>query len=79
MVWCSDRYKETHPQIIQDINAALDRPFMSDNICQLLFHLSCLNTCYYNAERDLLIPHFKVRDRIVNDKINYDKTLNGRK
>lgn len=75
MVWCSDRYKEKHPQIIQDITAALNRPFMTDNICQLLFHLSFLNTSYYNAQRDLLSPHFQVKDRIVNDKINYDKAI----
>lgn len=78
MVWCSDRYKVKHPQIIQDLTASVNRPFMTDNTYQLLFRLSFLNTCYYNAERDLLSPHFLVRDRIVNDKINYDKTINNK-
>lgn len=73
VVWCSDKYKEKHPQIIKEIKTSLNRPFMTDNVCQILFHLSGLHTIYYKAEHDLLSPNFKPKDRFVNGGINYDK------
>lgn len=73
IVWCSDLYMKKHPQVMNEIKASLNRPFMTDNVCQVLFHLSGLHTVYYKKERDLLSPFFKERDRIVKDGVNYDE------
>lgn len=73
MIWCSDTYKQRHPQIIRDINNALSKPFMTDNICQVFFHLSGLKTKYYIPKRDLISPKFKIRERILGTEDNYDK------
>ena len=67
VIWCSDTYKEKHPEKIEAIKAALDRPFMTDNVAQVLFNLAGLNTPYYKADRDLISPQFKPRKRIIDD------------
>ena len=80
VVWCSDRYKATHPETAKELSAATDRPFTTDNTCQLLLHLGGLETCYYHSDRDLLSPDFKPRRRIVEGKedfvrVDYDSIM----
>ena len=78
MIWCSDTYKRKHPQVIRNIKAALDKPFMTDNVCQILFDLSGIQTKYYVPQRDLLSPKYKIRDRILGNGDNYDKIMRSR-
>ena len=73
MVWCSDRYKELHPDIVSRIEAALDRPFMLDNACQLFFDVARLESPYYRPERDPLSPSFAPTRRIVYYRYDYDE------
>lgn len=74
MIWCSDTYKSRHPFVMDNIAAAVDRPFMNDNVCQILFGLAELSTKYYHPERDLLSPKFKPYDhRNVQNTINYEQ------
>ena len=54
MVWCSDRYIQKYPERVEKIRRSLGKSFTSDNVCQLLFTLSGLQTIVYKAERDLL-------------------------
>lgn len=67
MIWCSDKYIARHPDKIAQIKSSLDRPFMTDNLAQVLFSLSSLQTKYYKPDRDLISPQFKKRKRIIND------------
>ncbi len=73
MIWCSDTYKELHPDVVARVKASLDRPFMLDNACQVLFHLAALQSPYYRAERDPLSPDYKATRRIVYYKYDYDE------
>ena len=67
MIWLSDQYKAKHPEKVEAIKLALDRPFMTDNVAQVLFDLAGLKTPYYKADRDLISPQFKPRKRIIDD------------
>lgn len=58
MIWCSDKYKQKHPDIVNDIQKALHRPFRTDDICQVLFHIAQLNTSYRREKYDLLSPAY---------------------
>ena len=75
MVWCSDRYAATHPDNIALLRGATDRPAMLDNVCQLLFHLSGLQTPYYHQERDVLSPDYVCPKRLINETIDCDSLL----
>ena len=75
MVWCSDRYAATHPDHIALLRGATDRPAMLDNVCQMLFHLSGLQTPYYHQERDVLSPDYVCPKRLINETIDCDSLL----
>lgn len=80
MVWCNDRYIESNPGIMERLNEVKDRPFMIDNICQLLFHLAGLtNQPYYKSQRDVFSIDYQCGTRILNDKYDYDKIRNEKK
>lgn len=54
MIWCSDKYQQKYPQIVSEVRKALHRPFHTDDICQVLFHIAQLHTPYYRAKYDVL-------------------------
>lgn len=78
MIWCSDKYKEAYPEIIEDIKASVDKPFITENVCQVMFHLAGLKSPWYKEERDLLSDKYKCGKRIVNGMYDYDEIM-GRK
>lgn len=75
VIWCSDKYKALHPDIVRRIKASLNRPFMTDNTCHLLFDLAGLKTIYYRPERDLISPKFKPSKRILNNNTDFDAAM----
>lgn len=54
VVWCSDKYKQQHPENVQALSNAVDRPLMSDNIGQTLLRLGGISSPYYKPEHDVL-------------------------
>ena len=67
IIWCSEKYKNSNPIIIDNIRNSLNKSFSSDNICHLLFSLAKIKTTYYKPERDLLNPLYKSPQRVIND------------
>ncbi|MSS18489.1 phosphoethanolamine transferase [Sodaliphilus pleomorphus] len=77
VIWCSDRYKQLHPQVVARIKQALHRPYMTDNVGQLMLDLGRIKTQYYIPDRDLIAPQFRPRKRLVYDHCDYDKVMRG--
>lgn len=73
IIWCSPKYQELHPETMETIRNAVDRPFMIDNVCQVLFHLGGIQTSYYKPERDLLNDKYRRPKRLVDKSIDYDQ------
>lgn len=74
IVWYSDHYLAKHPDIVEQLKKASNRPMMTDNICHMLFHLAGLTQIpYYNPMRDVLSNNYVCGKRIINDKYDYDK------
>lgn len=59
VVWCSDKYKQLHPEVVQALSEAVDRPLMSDNIGQTMLHLGGIDTPYYRPEHDVLSDKYQ--------------------
>lgn len=79
MIWCSEKFMEERPDVVENIAAAVDKPFMNDNVCQILFGLVGMQIKYYHPERDLLSPEFKpYSHRDVQGTVNYEKVRWGR-
>lgn len=75
MVWCSDMYKERHPEIVESLSKSVNKPFMIDKVCHLLFHIGGIQTSYYKADVDLLNDDYKSGKRIVNTVHDYDQIM----
>lgn len=72
MIWCSDIFMKKYPQTINDIKSSLLKPFMTDNLPNLLFHLGQINTEYYKSSKDLLNLDYICGARIVH-ATDYDR------
>lgn len=72
LLWCSPVYQQLHPGITDTITQALDRPFMIDNVCQVLFHLGGISGDYYIPQRDLLSSKYRTPKRLVERVVDYD-------
>lgn len=79
VVWCSEKYKALHPDIINDLEASVNRKGMLDNVCQLLFRLANLQTIQYVPERDITSSKYKTKKRIIYDEFNYDDIIRDNK
>lgn len=76
MIWCSDYYIENHAEKVSNIASAVDKPFMNDNVCQILMGLVGMKTKYYNPKRDLLSPQYEpYHHRNVQNSINYEAIM----
>ena len=75
LIYVSDIYKENHPELVQEIEAATDRPFITDDLPHLVLHLAGIGTKWYRPERDLISPLYQNdRPRLINNElINYDE------
>lgn len=73
MIWCSDKYMDGNPDIVQNIRQSLHKPFRTDDICQVVFHLARLKTDYYRPKYDLLSPEYEEYKRTVNGMVYDDK------
>ena len=72
VVWCSDRYKAHHPNIIEKLECSKDKPMMTDNLSHLLMSLGGVISDYYKTDRDVLSSDYKCPRRIVQTGIDYD-------
>lgn len=72
VIWFSKSYMKRYPEIVKAVKAAKDKPFMTDNVCQILFHIVGMRSKWYKADRDLLSKKYKPRKRILNG-YDYDK------
>ena len=58
MIYVSDVYKQSNPQVVERIIAAQGRKFMSDDLPHMLLGLSGITTDWYDADRDILKADF---------------------
>lgn len=71
-IWCSDKYKEKHGDIVDYIQESVNKPLMTDNLGHLLLRLGGVMSKYYNEVRDVLSPSYQCPPRIIGGNQNYD-------
>ena len=73
VIWCSDKYLKNHSDIVERIRKSVDRPFMHDDICHVLFDLAGIYSSHFSPQRSVINDKFKARPRLINGgKYNYD-------
>lgn len=75
-IWCSDKYKESHQDVVNSIKDHLNKRFMSDNLAQLMVSLAGISTKYNNNRNNILSKDYnEKRVRLVRGTIDYDKHI----
>lgn len=74
-IWCSKIYQQKHPDIIRNIQAALNKPFMSDGLPQILLSLAGISCQWYDEHRNPLSPAYQPKKRIISGNVDYDKLM----
>lgn len=72
-IWCSNEYKRLNPQIAKNAMNAVNKPFLIDDIPQVLCYLAGIKSNYLRNERNILSPKYTIKQRIIWDSVDYDQ------
>lgn len=76
LFYLSPRFQLLHDDIVQEVQAALEKPFISTDISHLLFYLGGIQCKDYEERKNLLSPHYDVhRKRILRNQVDYDELM----
>lgn len=75
LVFASEKYRESHPEVMAAISDAVKKPFMTDLLPHLLLGLAGIDCKWYNAKKDLFNPCYdSSRHRFLSGTdIDYDE------
>ena len=74
-IWCSQSYRQNHPEVIQRIEDSVNKPFLSDGLSQVLLYLAGISCPWYDDTRNLLSPHYQSKQRIIGGSVDYDELM----
>lgn len=78
-IWCSDKYREKHENIVNAIKESKHRPFLTDDLPQLLFGIADLNCRWRDNTRNILSDRYILKKRIIAGEVDYDNLKNTTK
>ena len=73
IIWCSNLFKEKHPDTVKALESSLEKPFMLDNLCNMLFYIGSVKTPFYRSEYNPLSPDYQCKSRLLEGYWDYDK------
>jgi heptose-I-phosphate ethanolaminephosphotransferase len=72
--WCSERYREAHPDVVEFIRKASTLRYMTDALPHTLLRLAGISTRWYRPSLDILSDEYDdERPRILKLTTDYDK------
>lgn len=72
-IWCSETYKQQHPDIYEQIVASKDKPWTTAHLGQLMLYLGRISSReYYHDEANILSPRFERKKRSIAGKYCYE-------
>jgi heptose-I-phosphate ethanolaminephosphotransferase len=74
-IWCSESYQQKHPDVVENIQMALNKPFMTDGLPQILLSLAGISCQWYNENYNLISPTYQPKKRIISGNVDYDKLM----
>ena len=73
-IWCSGKYRESHPDVAGAVRAARNRPFMTDNVPHLLLYLAGISCPEYRDDYNLISGGYnEARPRVLKNTTDYNK------
>ena len=77
-IWCSELYRENHPEVVSAITESVNKPFMTDLIPQLLLFLAGIECEWTEENSNILSDKYQCNPRIINGDTDYDILMNSR-
>ena len=78
LFYMTDTFKQRHPDVAEAVTTAADRPFISSDLCHVLFYLGGIGFKDYQEKRNMLSPHYDMnRKRIIDFEVDYDALMKG--
>lgn len=77
-IWYSSSYRQTHPDVVETIRTAADRPLMSDQVSQMLLWLAGIESAWTDPAQNPLSPLYHGRKRIIAGNVDYDELMSSR-
>ena len=72
----SDSCMAKHPDVVQQVQGCLNKPFINSDICHLLFGLAGIQSKEYKPSFDLLSEQYDVhRPRLIGTGVDYDELM----
>ncbi len=73
IVWYSNKYANTFPEVVERIQKATKRPMMLDLLGYMIFDLARIDTKLYRSNLDVLSANYCCPPRITYNNVDYDK------
>lgn len=73
-IWCSDSYRQSHPDVWQAVVGSSGKRYMTDALPHLLLYLAGIHTPAYRDDMNVLSRQYNDRRRrIIKGQIDYDE------
>ena len=74
VIYMTEKYRRNHPEMASLVASSVARPFMTDDICHLLFYLGDVDTGWFDPTRCLIHNDYNARrKRILQTGDDYDE------
>lgn len=79
IIWTSPLFKERYPGKVNQIQEAVNRPYMTDDLPHTILDLAGIKSLSYDSTKSVVNPGFNPhRIRLVNGKFDYDKEFKNK-
>jgi len=78
IIWASDKFKEKYPEKWQRIQAAVNRPYMTDDMIYTVLDLADIKTPEFNPAKSIVNPGFDATRKRMNQGRDYDTQIKRR-
>jgi len=78
IIWASDKFKEKYPEKWQQIQAAVNRPYMTDDLIHTILDLADIKTPEFNPAKSIVNPYFDATRKRMNQGRDYDTQIKRR-
>lgn len=77
MIWMSDVYKRNHPEVVAQVERALDRPYMIDDLPHMMLDIAGIECEWFDPTRSVINDRFnQSRKRLLLDLYqDYDEIM----
>lgn len=75
VAWWTPLFAERHPEKVEALRAAAQRPIYTPLIGHAILHLAGINGWGYSTTRDFLSDDYEAPRRLVNGELDYDKIM----